>query len=97
MQTLATEFCFTVRAELAAVQTVGDMTRGVLCFVPILGGSFQGPRLPDRSAKAAATGRSCHPAALMLRHATSSAPTTRGPSRWSIGGGVEPSPMSCAG
>ena len=45
MHPLATEFCFTVRAELAAVQTVGDMSRGVRCFVPILGGSVQGPRL----------------------------------------------------
>ena len=45
MQPIATEFCFTARAELAATQTVGDMSRGVRCFVPILGGTVQGPRL----------------------------------------------------
>ena len=45
MQSIATEFCFTARAELAATQTVGDMSRGVRCFIPILGGTVQGPRL----------------------------------------------------
>jgi Protein of unknown function (DUF3237) len=45
MQPIATEFCFTARAELAATKTLGDMSRGIRCFVPILGGTVQGPRL----------------------------------------------------
>lgn len=45
MQPLATEFCFTVRAELAPVQTVGEMSQGVRRFVPILGGTVHGPLL----------------------------------------------------
>jgi Protein of unknown function (DUF3237) len=45
MQPIATEFCFTVRAELGAPITVGDTSRGVRRFVPILGGVVEGPRL----------------------------------------------------
>ena len=45
MQLIATEFCFTARAELAATQTVGDMSQGIRCFVPILGGTVHGPLL----------------------------------------------------
>jgi hypothetical protein len=45
MQPIATEFCFTARAELAPTETVGDMSQGVRCFVPILGGTVNGPRL----------------------------------------------------
>jgi hypothetical protein len=32
MQPVATEFCFTARAELVATQTVGDISRGVQLF-----------------------------------------------------------------
>ena len=48
-QPISTEFCFTVRADLAAVETLGDMGRGVRRFVPILGGTVRGPRLSGSS------------------------------------------------
>ena len=52
MLPLATEFCFTARAELGAPITIGDMSQGMRRFVPILGGKVDGPRLSGSIATA---------------------------------------------
>jgi hypothetical protein len=43
METLATNFMFTVRASLADTIIVGEMPRGLRRFVPITGGTVRGP------------------------------------------------------
>ena len=45
MHAIATDFVFTIRAELADTLVIGAMTRGLRRFVPITGGSVTGPAL----------------------------------------------------
>jgi len=45
MYTIATDFAFTVRANLADVIVIGEMPRGLRRFVPITGGTVSGPAL----------------------------------------------------
>jgi hypothetical protein len=43
MHTIATDFVFTVRAALADMIVIGEMSRGLRRFVPIIGGTVSGP------------------------------------------------------
>ena len=43
--TLLTEFAFELRATVAAPQEIGDTPAGRRRFIPITGGTFEGPKL----------------------------------------------------
>lgn len=43
--TLPTEFAFELRATVAAPQEIGDTPAGRRRFIPITGGTFEGPKL----------------------------------------------------